>query len=84
MQYISFPTSHTGVVSLASELAKEVIEEKKSFIKEKLAQALLTTKQKHINQKYLHLEGKHQRVALIRIKGLHPTKKGAKLHCAVI
>ena len=32
--------------------AKEVIKEKKSFIKEeKLAQGLLTTKQKHINQK---------------------------------
>ena len=31
----------------------------------------------------LHLDGENHRVALIRIKGLHPTKKGAKLHCAV-
>ena len=31
----------------------------------------------------LHLEGENHRVALIRIKGLHPTKKGDKLHYAV-
>ena len=46
----SLPTSRTLVVSLESEYAKKVIEGKKSFIKEKLAQGLLTTKQKHINQ----------------------------------
>ena len=40
MQYKSFPTTHTWVVSLASEHAKEVIEEKKSLIKEKLVQVL--------------------------------------------
>ena len=51
MEYKSFPTSHTWVASLASEYAKEVIEEEKSLIKDKLAQALLSTKQKHINQK---------------------------------
>ena len=33
------------------QYAKDVIGEKKSFIKEKLTQGLLTTKQKHINQK---------------------------------
>ena len=49
MQYNSFPTSHIWETSLASEYAKEVIEEKKSLIKEKLARGLLTTKQKHIN-----------------------------------
>ena len=43
MQYKFFPTSHTRVASLASEYAKEVIEEKKSLIKEKLAHGLVTT-----------------------------------------
>ena len=51
MQYKFFPTSHSGVASLASEYAKEVIGDKKSLIKEKVAQGLLTTKQKQINQK---------------------------------
>ena len=49
MQCKSFPTSHTWMdtwmVSLASEYGKEVIEEMKSLIKDKLAQGLLTTKQ---------------------------------------
>ena len=40
MEYKSFPTSHTWVASLASEYAKEVIEEKKSLIKDKLVQVL--------------------------------------------
>ena len=40
MQYKSCPTSHTWVASLASEYAEEVIEEKKSLIKEKLVQVL--------------------------------------------
>ena len=39
------------MASMASEYAKEVFEEEKSLIKEKLAQGLPTTKQKHINQK---------------------------------
>ena len=91
MEYKSFPTSHTWVASLASEYAKEVIEEKKSLIKDKLVQVLQfsittdklnrSTSTKNICN--LHLEGENHRVALIRIKGLHPTKKGAKLHCAV-
>ena len=53
MEYKSFPTSHTWVASLASEYAKEVIEEKKSLIKDKLAQGLLNTIQNNIDQKYM-------------------------------
>ena len=40
MQYKYFPTSHTWMASMASEYAKEVFEEEKSLIKEKLAQGL--------------------------------------------
>ena len=90
MEYKSFPTSHTWVASLASEYAKEVIEEKKSSIKEKLVQVLQFSITRQLNKSTpsknicnLHLDGENHRVALIRIKGLHPTKKGAKLHCAV-
>ena len=64
-----------SVASLVSEYAKEVIDEKKALIKEKLAQGLkfsLTTDdytKKHQPKRYacinLHLEGEHLRVALI-------------------
>ena len=47
MKYTSIPSSHAWVASLVSEYAMEVIEEKKVFIKEKLAQGPLSKSKYH-------------------------------------
>lgn len=87
--YKSVPISAPGVASQVSQYAKEVMEGQKALVKEKLARGLrfsVTTDdytKAHQAKRYacvnLHLENEHHRIALIRINGSHPAKKGVKL-----